>query len=320
MNLLYPLGHDDALRLQLVGAVSRVNSNHSSAFRLSGIFVRLLPDLNGWQINCWRGYWTAVALLVYLVLVYGRNFWTKFAEIPREALWVSSLFFAFGTTLYVSSLTLVSTATVSVIGATSPLFAAVLSPWITRERVGSEAWVAATLAVLGVVVIAWDGLSAGHWLGMILAIGVPVSFAGQTLALRRYRSVDMVPSFCLGGIFSFLIAGFFGFFAGNPGGGFNVGLHDMLLLAAMGPLQLAIPLIFYVKGANSVPAVTLTLVSMLDAVINPLWPWLFVGEVPSQAAFLGGAIIIGAVLTSIFGRKYMPSFARRAEPLRNTQT
>ncbi|MGB8314091.1 MAG: EamA family transporter [Aestuariivirga sp.] len=98
-----------------------------------------------------------------------------------------------------------------------------------------------------------------------------------------------------------------GFTAGHAGGGFDVGPREVLLLAAMATLQLAIPLVFYIKGARSVPAVTLTLIAMLDAVINPLWPWLFVGEKPGRAAFIGGSIIVGAVLISVFGRKYLTS-------------
>jgi drug/metabolite transporter (DMT)-like permease len=73
----------------------------------------------------------------------------------------------------------------------------------------------------------------------------------------------------------------------------------------MGPLQLSIPLIFYAKGARGVPAVTLTLIVMLDAVLNPFWSWLGVGEVPTYSAFVGGAIIIGAVLISIFGDHWL---------------
>ena len=270
---------------------------------LSGIFVRVMPGLDGWQLNCWRGYWMAVALLVYLVAAYGRGVFRKFAEIPILALLASALFFALGSTLYVSSLTLVSTATVSVIGATSPLFAALLSPWVTGEKPGFEAWIAAGLALFGVGVIAWDGLEAGRSMGLLFSICVPIAFAGQTLVLRRYRNVDMVPSICLGGIFSFFIAGTFGFVTGRVGGGVNVELREVAILAAMATVQLAIPLIFYIRGARSVPAVTLTLISMLDAVINPLWPWIFVGEKPGYAAFVGGSIIVGAVLISIFGRK-----------------
>lgn len=279
---------------------------------LSGIFVRLMPGLDGWQLNCWRGYWLAVSLLIYLVAVYGRGTLRKFAEVPRAALIVSALFFALGSTLYVSSLTMVSTATVSVIGATAPLFAALLSPWATGESPGLEAWIAAGLAILGVGVIAWDGLEAGRAMGLFLSICVPMAFAAQTLALRRYRHVDMVPAICLGGIFSFFLAGLLGFTAGHPGGGFDVGFREVALLAAMAILQLAIPLVFYIRGARSVPAVTLTLVAMLDAVINPLWPLIFVGEKPGQAAYIGGSIIVGAVLISVFGRKLSgPKFSTR---------
>ncbi len=270
---------------------------------LSGVFVRLMPELDGWQINCWRGYWTATALMIYLFVRYGHGAFRKFREIPTGALLASSLFFALGTTLYVTSLTLASTATVSVIGATSPLFAGLLSPWITGEKPGPEAWIAAGLAVFGVGVIAWDGLETGKVLGLLVSLTVPVAFASQTLALRRYRNFDMVPAICLGGVLSFLLAGFLGYSTGHAGGGFNVGIREICLLAAMGTLQLAIPLVFYIKGAVSVPAVTLTLIAMLDAVINPLWPWIFVGEQPGRAAFIGGGIILGAVLLSIFGRK-----------------
>jgi drug/metabolite transporter (DMT)-like permease len=281
---------------------------------LSGVFVRIMPGLDGWQLNCWRGYWLAVSLMIYLVVVYGRGAYRKFLDIPRVALFASALFFALGSTLYVSSLTMVSTATVSVIGATSPLFAALLSPWVTGEKPGFEAWIAAILALFGVGVIAWDGLEAGRsTLGLLLSICVPMAFAGQTLALRRYRNVDMVPSICLGGVMSFFIAGSLGFTAGHAGGGFDVGLREVLLLAAMATLQLAIPLVFYIKGAHSVPAVTLTLIAMLDAVINPMWPWIFVGERPGEAAFMGGAIIVGAVLISVFGRKFYNSRAAAAE-------
>ena len=279
---------------------------------LSGIFVRLMPGLDGWQINCWRGFWMSVALLVYLVLIYGPETLAKFRVIPVVALVASAGFFCIGSTLYVTSLTLVSTATVSVIGATSPLFTGLLSPWVTGEKPGLTAWMSAMLALVGVGVIAWDGLEGGHAIGLLVSLGVPISFAIQTLALRRYRSVDMVPAICVGGFVTFFVAGILGFSAGHAMGGFDVSPGNVLLLALMGPLQLSIPIVFYAWGARSVPAVTLSLVVMLDAVLNPLWPWLIVGEVPGTAAFIGGAIIIGAVTISIFGGVWMMRGTRSA--------
>jgi drug/metabolite transporter (DMT)-like permease len=273
---------------------------------LAGVFVRFLPGLDGWQINCWRGFWMSVFLLVYLVAVYGRQTASKFREVPIPALIAVAGFFTAGSTLYVTSLTLAGTATVSVIGALSPIFAGVLSPWITQERPSLASWAAAFLALAGVAVIAWEGVSAGNIAGILVSLLVPLSFAGQTVALRRYRDFDMVPAICVGGFVTFLLAGAMGYvFGGHSGGGFQVTLQQMLLLALMGPLQLSIPLIWYAKGAKAVPAVTLTLVAMLDVVLNPLWSWLGVGEVPTNSAFIGGAIIVGAVVISIFGDRWL---------------
>lgn len=275
---------------------------------LSGLFVRLMPELSGWELNCWRGFWTCVSILCYLVLTYGNDTVAVFRKVPIPALLLSAGFFAFGSTMYVTSLTLVSTAVISVIGATSPLFAAMLSPWMTGEKPGWESWAAAILALLGMGYIARDGLEAGNVTGILVSLLVPASFAVQTVTLRRYRAVDMTPAICVGGALAFFGAGFVGYFF-QDGGGFDVPFKYVALLALMALLQLAIPLIWYTKGAKSVPAVTLSLIAMLDAVLNPLWPWLVVNEVPEKAAFIGGGVIIVAVLLSVLG----PYLHRRSQ-------
>jgi drug/metabolite transporter, DME family len=141
-------------------------------------------------------------------------------------------------------------------------------------------------------------------------LGVPITFALQTLLLRRYRAFDMMPAICLGGLLSFLVAGFFSVFSGTSGNAFTLDWRAMGLLALMGPIQLAIPLVFYGMGARAVPAVTLALISMLDAVINPLWPWLFVGEIPERSSLIGGAIVLAAVLLSVVGAPILTKLQR----------
>ena len=276
------------------------------SWSLAGVFVRFLPGLDGWQINCWRGFWMSIFLLAYLVVIYGRNTLATFRVIPLPALLAVAGFFTAGSTLYVTSLTMAGTATVSVIGALSPVFAGVLSPWITQEKPTLASWAAAFLALAGVGVIAWDGVIGGNLTGILVSLLVPLSFAGQTVTLRRYRGLDMVPAICVGGFVTFFMAGAMGFvFGGHPGGGFQVSLQQVLLLGLMGPLQLSIPLVLYAKGAKAVPAVTLTLVAMMDVVLNPFWSFLGVGEIPSNSAFIGGGIIVGAVAISIFGDRWL---------------
>jgi drug/metabolite transporter, DME family len=268
---------------------------------LSGLFVRFMPELNGFQINCWRGLWTGVSILCYLVLAYGPMEAVKsFSRVPIPALLLSAGFFAFGSTMYVTSLTLVSTAVISVIGATSPLFTGLLSPWVTGERPGFAAWISAVMALGGMGIIARNGFETGNWVGVLVCLLVPFSFAMQTVTLRRYRGVDMTPAIAAGGFLAFFGAGLAGF-ALASGGGFAIPIQRIGLLAIMALVQLAVPLIFFTKGARSVPAITLSLIVMLDAVLNPLWPWLVVNEKPERAALMGGSVIVAAVVISIVG-------------------
>lgn len=73
---------------------------------LSGLFVRFMPELSGWEINCWRGFWRAVSIFCYLVITYGNDTLNVFRRVPMTALLLSAGFFAFGSTMYVTSLTL----------------------------------------------------------------------------------------------------------------------------------------------------------------------------------------------------------------------
>jgi drug/metabolite transporter, DME family len=263
---------------------------------LAGIFVRLLPGLNGWQINCWRGLSLSLFLLLYLTAAYGRDWRWRFQMVPAVAMIAGAGFFALGSTLYVTSLTLTSTANVSCIGAMAPLFVAAASRLFLGERPHAVTWIAALLALLGVTLIFQDGLSRGNWPGSVVAIAVAVCFAGQTVTLRRYRNLDMMPAICLGGMVAFLAAGLFG-------GGFTVPFSHIAVLALMGLVQLAIPLILFARAARYVQAATLSLIALLDAVLNPFWSWLGVGEIPTVSAFIGGSIILAAVALSIIAGK-----------------
>jgi drug/metabolite transporter, DME family len=274
---------------------------------LAGLFVRLVPELNGWQINSWRGLFLALFLLAYLIAVYGRGWIDRFRAIPTTAMIACAGFFAAGSTLYVTSLTLTGTANVSCIGALAPLFVAAAGSVFLGERTGTATWIAAVVALLGAAIIFHDGLTNGTWLGSFVAILVALCFAGQTLVLRRYRRFDMMPSICLGGLIVFFSAALFT-------GGLSASPAQIAVLALMGPVQLAIPLIFFAKGARHVQATTLSLIALLDVVLNPFWSWMGVGEAPTRSAVAGGAIIVGAVAMSILaGEKlnWRPRLLRR---------
>ena len=59
--------------------------------------------------------------------------------------------------------------------------------------------------------------------------------------------------------------------------------------------QLGLPLVLYGKAIPHVRAIEAVLIPILEPVLNPMWVLVFVGEVPSGWALLGGVIVLSAV-------------------------
>jgi len=258
---------------------------------LSGAFVRSVPAVDPWTINAYRGLSTAVCLLIYMLLRY-RGAALSYI-LPREPMGfvVAAGFFATGSTLYILALSMASVASVSVLGATSPIFAALLAWLMVGERTSPLVLCATVMVMAGVYLIASaeEAVMQSGLLGTIVGVLVGFTFAGQTVSLRRYRHMEMTPAIMYGGL---LVTLFVLLIRGLP----ILSLHDYAVITVMGLVQLAVPLVLYIEGAKYVPSVQAILISLGDVVLNPLWAWLTHGEAVRPGVFLGGAIIVLAIL------------------------
>ena len=267
---------------------------------LSGVFVRTAPELGGWEVNGYRAPACSLFLLIYLAIRYRGDMWRHlWPKHQPYALLIAGLFFAAGSTLYVTALTKGTVASVSVLGATSPIFAALLAWLLMRERTSAIALGATVMALVGVGVVVQAEMSALATAGLAAAIslGYAFCFAGQTVTLRQYRDLEMIPGILYGGLMTFL---FIYLFVGLP----LLPAREIGLLAAMGLLQLAIPLILFAAGAKHLPVVPAILISLADVVLNPFWAWLAYGEQPPQGTVAGGALILSLIHISEPTRPY----------------
>jgi drug/metabolite transporter (DMT)-like permease len=51
-----------------------------------------------------------------------------------------------------------------------------------------------------------------------------------------------------------------------------------------------------VLASRALTAPEIALLSLLEVVLGPLWAWLGAGEQPGQAALLGGAVVLAALV------------------------
>lgn len=72
--------------------------------------------------------------------------------------------------------------------------------------------------------------------------------------------------------------------------------QSLLFLVLLGVVQMGIPNVAYTIGIKKVRALSASLITMLEPLMNPVWVFLFVHEVPSVFSIIGGIIILGCIL------------------------
>jgi drug/metabolite transporter (DMT)-like permease len=128
---------------------------------------------------------------------------------------------------------------------------------------------------------------------------VALSLAGSVVVIRRWPHIRMTPATCTGAALAILIS----FPLAAP---LSVTALGFGLLAFFGAGQLGVGLILLVTGARLIPAVLSALLGMLEPILGPAWVWLVLGEVPTNATLIGGAIVVASVLANTISMTRRP--------------
>ncbi len=263
----------------------------SVAWSTSGLFVRLLDDTKPLEMVFWRSVGMALFLGVYMMWLYRRDAFAKVRALgaggTTAAAMLAATFFFF---LYAVSATTVATALFLM--STSPLWAAVFGRVILGEPLAARTLAAIAACAIGVTIMVNDALVFGSILGPLSALCVSVCFAIQITILRKIGpKVDAIPSVLVAGLLSIVVA----LPAAWP---LHAGLHDILVLLAMGVIQLGMGCLLMTIATRHLNAADVGLIALLETTLGPLWVWIFFAERPSDATLIGGAIILGALVAN----------------------
>jgi drug/metabolite transporter, DME family len=177
--------------------------------------------------------------------------------------------------------------------AASPFLAALLGWAVLRERVAPRTWGSIAIALVGIYVMVREGLAGGGLVGNVAALLSALGFAAFTVTLRWGRLSDTLPSVLLGSLFSILAGALV---AGQIGQTLAVPASDALWSMLMGAVTLSGGMVLYTLGSKAIPAAELVLLSNIEVMLAPFWVWLVLGETASANTFLGGAILLTAVV------------------------
>ncbi len=192
--------------------------------------------------------------------------------------------------LYVISNKLTTAANAVLLMYTAPIYVIIFGPWFLKEKASRRDWLAVGAVMVGIVVFFMDKLSPEGFLGNMLAVLSGVSFAWMTLFLRKQKRGSPVESVFLGNLLAAVIGLPFFLREELPE------INGILMLIALGTFQLGFSYVLYTKAIQKVRAFEAVLITMLEPVLNPVWVFLLLGEVPGNWALAGGTIVMATVV------------------------
>jgi len=259
----------------------------------AGVLARWV-DVDPWTTLFWRSVFAAISLAAYLAARDGRAMLGGFRRLGRVGL-AMGVCFAVSMICFINALSLTTVAAVLVFQAAAPLFAAVLAWLFLRERVSRRTAIAIALSMLGVGLIVSTSGDAGRLWGNIISAVMGLTYALTVVLARMERHVPTTEATLLGVILVAIVSA--------PMAKFNVAPDDMALLAVFGVFQMGLALIMFTTGVRLIPSADAGLISVLEAVLAPVWVWLVFAENPGLMTLAGGAVVIAAVSWAATGER-----------------
>jgi drug/metabolite transporter (DMT)-like permease len=264
---------------------------------IAGVVTRQLEHAKSFEVTFWRSFFTMMSLLVILPLWQGKDVFRKM-HWRSTSFWISGVCWSVMFTAFMMALTLTSVGNVLVTMSVGPLFTALMARVFIGHRLPARTWVAIAVAGAGIAYMfgAQMNINApGALAGSLVALLVPIAAAAHWTVVQKAQAhgdqIDLVPCVLIGAVISSLVTVPLAF----P---FMASGKDMAWLGLLGLVQLAIPCTLSVICARVLKAPEVSLLALLEVIFGIALAWAGANEVPSHTVILGGALVIGALLTN----------------------
>jgi len=268
------------------------------AFFLSygGLLVKSFEGASLWQILLWRSMFCSLTIGTFLFFTYKNETIKKF-KIAGFQGFIAGFFISLGFTAYVFAMYNTTVANVNFTMSTQTIFLAIFGYIFLKEKISIYTFISIILAIAGVFLMIGNSISSGGFLGNIIALTMPISFAVLVIIIRKNPNVDMVPAMFIAALLAALYASFLV-------KSFYISPKDLLLSFLLGTTQIGFGFICLTIGSKSTPAAMVGILTLIEAILGPIWAWLFINEIPAISVIIGGAIIIFSILfQSFFSKK-----------------
>jgi drug/metabolite transporter (DMT)-like permease len=243
-----------------------------------GYFIKEI-DAGAVTITCYRCLFSAVWLLPFMP---GRG-------LPRASDAVVSIALFTGLlALYVGSTKETTAANAIFLQYTAPIYVILLAPFLLNERLRSVDAIPIGICLAGIGILFFGNRGSDDATGLWMGLGSGVFYGLFLVWLRKMRYADPIAVTFVNCLGVALVLAPFASVLDVDGG-------TLGLLALMALIQFAVPYVFFTTGLRYVGSAEASLIALIEPVLNPIWVFLLLGEEPSTATVVGGAVIIGGL-------------------------
>ncbi len=272
----------------------------------ASIFIRWCGETPALVISFYRMFWSTLLFLGYQLLHHPPAL--RYKTIPNKS---KKLFFLAGILLalhfatWIASIQLTKISHSLILESTHPVFALLLSPFILKEKGSWYAFIAAILALCGIMVIAGQDLFSvnGKFLGDMLALAAALFVTLYLLIARHQREmIDLIPYL----IAVYAVAAFTLLFLivlfGYPLFHYPLTIHFMMLLLAMIPTGIGHSLLNW--AARKIPVYKVNFSILGEPLIASLLAYLLFREKPYGFFYLGALLITAAIILAVLDQNH----------------
>jgi len=260
-----------------------------------GLIVKSFEGANLWQILFWRSVFFSIVVLFFLFLNYKKNFFNSIYKIGLPGFF-GGIVLSCGYAGYVFAMYNTTVANANFIIQTQTIFLAIFGYIFLKEKISILTIISIILAFSGIFLMLGGSLTSGQMVGNIAAFIMPISFAVLILTVRKYPNVDMIPLQLIAGIGAIILGYLFS-------SQIMISSYDIFLGFIAGFFQVGLGFIFITIGAKTTPSALVGIIMLTEAILGPLWAWLFINETPPLVVLVGGSIVLSAVVLQFFNRK-----------------
>ena len=257
-----------------------------------GLTVKSFETENPWQILFWRQFFFSITIFFFLLTKYKKDIFKVLIKSSIVSLIMGCGLF-FGFVGFVYSMLNTSVANVNFINTSQVIFLTIFSFIFLKEKINLITIISIIIALIGIVIIFLNSLYVGDLKGNIIALAIPLCFAGVVVFVKKFPNCDLTLSGIIGSIFVMIYA----LFASEY---IMISKHDLFLSIIAGIFQTGLPFILLIIASRYISSSIIGLVMLLEALMGPAWAFIFINDIPSINVFIGGLFILFGVTLKLY--------------------